>query len=399
MTDINIKTQKYFGDKGLIIFIGLLSAFIPLSTDFYLPALPGMSDYFNESISICNLTLILFFIFYSIGLLFWGPVSDKYGRKTSLIIGLIIYIIASFGCVLSSDIWQLIFCRIFQAAGGSAATAISTAMVRDSYTGRKMESCLAIVQSTVLITPAVAPLIGAFLLPYTTWHGLFLILAGIGLFSLLGSLFLEDTYVKRTDINIFESFAGLFKILKNPGFSSLLTTFSLTNAASLAFVGGSAYIYQNEFGLSEQVYSYFFAFNAIALISGSLLYIYFTRYISYKTVIVSGFIVMIFFGTLIALFGNTSPVIFAVLLFPASLMTCCVRPGGTYLMLIQQDENVGSASSLINCFGLLFGCCGMVFVSLSTNMATNLGIINAVCGFACIVGWFIICKFGIAKLT
>jgi DHA1 family bicyclomycin/chloramphenicol resistance-like MFS transporter len=74
--------QKYHGEKGLIVLLAVLSAFVPLSTDFYLPALPGMSDYFHVSVGITNLTLILFFIFFSVGMLFWGPLSDKYGRST-----------------------------------------------------------------------------------------------------------------------------------------------------------------------------------------------------------------------------------------------------------------------------------------------------------------------------
>ena len=90
-----INHQKYLGSKGLILFIGFLSAFVPLSTDLYLPALPGMAKYFHAPFNSVNLTLILFFIFYSIGMLIWGPLSDKYGRKPILISGMILYVAAS----------------------------------------------------------------------------------------------------------------------------------------------------------------------------------------------------------------------------------------------------------------------------------------------------------------
>jgi len=121
--DQDVKTQRYLGDKGLIILIALLSAFVPLSTDLYLPALPGMGDYFGVSATLTNLTLILFFIFFSLGLLFWGPLSDKYGRRPVLLAGLALYIAASLGCAASGAIWHLIVFRILQAAGGSAASA------------------------------------------------------------------------------------------------------------------------------------------------------------------------------------------------------------------------------------------------------------------------------------
>lgn len=80
LPDRDDKSQKYLGNRGLIVLIALLSAFVPLSTDLYLPALPGMGDYFGVSAGLTNLTLILFFLFFSLGMLFWGPLSDRYGR-------------------------------------------------------------------------------------------------------------------------------------------------------------------------------------------------------------------------------------------------------------------------------------------------------------------------------
>ncbi|MCC7556195.1 MAG: MFS transporter, partial [Methanoculleus marisnigri] len=164
--DSDRPTQKYLGDRGLIVLIALLSAFVPLSTDLYLPALPGMGDFFGVSAGLTNLTLILFFLFFSLGLLFWGPLSDRYGRRPVLLAGLALYIAASAGCAASWDIWLLIAFRILQAVGGSAASAVAMAMVKDVYDGRKRESVLALVQSMVVVSPAVAPVLGAFMLPY-----------------------------------------------------------------------------------------------------------------------------------------------------------------------------------------------------------------------------------------
>lgn len=87
--------QPRLGDKGFIIFLALLSAFVPLSTDLYLPALPDMTTLFNVSEFTMNLTLILFFIFYSVATIIWGPLSDRYGRRPMLLVGLTIYMIGS----------------------------------------------------------------------------------------------------------------------------------------------------------------------------------------------------------------------------------------------------------------------------------------------------------------
>ena len=393
------KTQKYLGDRGLIALIALLSAFVPLSTDLYLPALPGMGDYFGVSASLTNLTLILFFLFFSLGLLFWGSLSDKYGRRPVLLVGLALYIAASAGCAASLAIWHLIAFRILQAVGGSAAAAVATAMVKDVYDGRKRESVLALVQSMVVISPAVAPILGAFMLPYTSWRGLFAVLALIGVVSMTGGLLLQETIPSRYTGTVAQSIRRLGTVLKNPNFTSLLIVFSLVSAASLAFVSASSYIYQEEFGLSEQSYSFYFALNAVGLIAGPLLYLWLSRHISRRTIVTSGFTAVIGGGLLVCFFGNMGPLIFALALFPASLMGSSVRPLGAFLMLDQQKEDTGSASALINCSGLVFGSAGMVLVFLNgSDLVFSLGAINVAVGVVCLLGWTAIGRRGLVTL-
>ncbi|MFA6373100.1 MAG: MFS transporter, partial [Methanothrix sp.] len=163
--------QKYLGEKGLIGLIAFLSAFVPLSTDLYLPALPGMAKFFGVSTDLANLTLILFFVFFAAGTLFWGPQSDKYGRRPILLISLSIYSLAGFLCAGSVDIYHLILFRVLQALGGSGAFAVATAIIKDVYDSKNREVILAMVQSMVLISPMAAPVLGALLLRITSWRG------------------------------------------------------------------------------------------------------------------------------------------------------------------------------------------------------------------------------------
>jgi DHA1 family bicyclomycin/chloramphenicol resistance-like MFS transporter len=264
-------------------------------------------------------------------------------------------------------------------------------MVKDVYYGRKRESVLAIVQSIVVTSPAVAPVLGAFMLPYTSWRGLFWTLALIGIVSMAGCLLLTETIPSRYTGTMMQSVRRLGTVLKNPGFTSLLIVFSLVSVASLAFIAKSSYICEDGFGLSEQWFSFYFAINAIAMMSGPLLYLRLSRSFSRNAVIVSCFATMIAGGALICFFGRLGLLLFALALFPATLMGSCVRPPGAFLMLEQQKEDTGSASALINCFGLVLGSAGILLASLDAdNLILIVGAIYVAVGLVCLAGWLLI---------
>jgi DHA1 family bicyclomycin/chloramphenicol resistance-like MFS transporter len=380
--------QKYLGSKGLIVLIALLSAFVPLSTDLYLPALPGMGEFFHVSADLINLTLIGFFVFYSLGTLFWGPLSDKYGRKPVLLVGLSIYVLAS---ILSANAWNvyvLILFRILQAAGGSAAGAIATAMVKETYRGRQRESVLAIVQSMVLISPALAPVLGAFLLSFTTWRGVFWTLAGSGILALAGTLLLEETITERNSGRVVESLGRLRVVLQNRRFTSLLFLFSLLSISSMAFIASSTYIYQDGFKLSNQAYSYYFSLNALGLIFGPMLYLQLSKRTLIDAIIPVCFGAITASGMLVFFLGNLQPLIFALCILPASIAGSCVRPPSANLMLIQQIGDTGSVSSLMGSVGLLMGSLGMILISFNwSNLILVLGSMNVIAGVLCLIFW------------
>ena len=318
--------QKHLGPKGLIVLIALLSAFVPLSTDLYLPALPGMGQYFNVPVDRINLTLTVFFVFYSFGALVWGPLSDRYGRRPVLLVGLSVYVTASALSALAWNVTLLIVFRALQAAGGSAAGAVATAIVKDVYKGRERESVLAVVQSMVLISPAVAPILGAFLLGVTSWRGVFWVLAVIGGAALLGSFLYEETIPERGSGMVLQSLARLGKVLQNRSFTPLLLLFSLGGISGLAYIASSTYIYQDGFHLSGQAYSFYFALNALGMISGPMIYLRLSRKFHSETIIRGCFMTIALSGVLVMLLGNLQPWVFALCMLPASIAGSCSRP-------------------------------------------------------------------------
>ncbi|MBW9146594.1 Bcr/CflA family efflux MFS transporter [Clostridium sp. CM027] len=387
------KKQKYLGDKGFIMFIAFLSAFIPLSTDIYLPALPKMVESFNTSEGLVNLTLIFFFIFYAVGTLFWGPLSDKYGRKRILLIGLSVYTIGSILCIFSVNVYQLIFYRILQSIGCGAATAVATAIVKDVYSGRRRVTIIALVQSMGMISPIISPVIGAMILSVLSWRGVFVVLSIIGALALAGSIAMEETLEKRYTGSIFKSIGRLGVVAKNKSFMSLLIILSLISAASMSFISSSSYIYVNGFGLSEKAYSYYFALNAVFYLLGPLLYIKLSKNYHSNSIITVSFIVFSISGVFICTIGNLSPLFFTLSLIPASLFGNIMAPARTNLLLEQLQGDIGAASSLMSCAMTFYGSIGMFIISLNfSNKIVVMGLMHLIIGIISLIAWLIISK-------
>lgn len=394
------KTQKHLGEKGFIVFIAFLGAFIPLSTDVYLPALPRMVESLNTTSSMVNLTLVFFFIFYAAATLFWGPLSDKYGRRPILLAGLSLYTVASILCIFSPNVYMLIICRILQSIGCGSATAVSTAIIKDLYSGKKRVRILAIVQTISTTSPVVSPVIGAFILSFLSWRGVFVVLSVIGVISLLGSIVMEETIKTRTEGSVFNAIGRLKVVAKNKSFMSLLLMFSLLNIAFMSFISGSSYIYVDGFGVSEKVYSYYFSANAIFLLLGPMVFIQLSKFIHYKNIITGVYIVTIISGILLITIGNTSPIIFCLSLIPASLCGNILGPPRTNLMIEQVDGDIGSASSLIGCIFTLFGSIGMLIISTNAvNKIVLMGSMYFIIGIISLVSWRILHKKPYIKHT
>jgi len=385
-----ISKQNMPRRKGALGFLALISAFPPLSTVLYLPALPQMVEALDTTQTSVNMTLSMFFLFYSVGLLFWGPLSEKFGRKPILLSGLTIYVVASLFCAFSQHVEQLIAGRIIQALGGSAATVVATAIVKDIYSGREREKVMATIMSMVIIAPMVAPVLGALLLKYTSWRTIFLMLAAIGAITLLGGMLFRETLSDKFTGSVIGSWYRLLVVLKNLGFSSLLLIFSLAPIALMAFLASASYIYIDGFGLTEGQFSLFFAFNATCAMVGPTIYMRMRRHIEPKLIVTVCFTLIAVCGVVVSVFGHISPWWFALSVGPVTMAVIAVRVPGTHLMLEQQDEDTGSASALINFFAMFMGSMGMQLVTLwPGTLITNLGYIQIGVGMVCSILWLL----------
>lgn len=390
----NIAKQKYLGKTGLVLFITLMNMFIPLSTDLYLPALPSMSEVFGVPTALTNLTLVAFFFFYAVGTLFWGPMSDKYGRRLILIIGSAMYAAASMVCALAPDVYVLIAARVVQGIGAGAITSVSMALIKDCYSGKTRESILAIVQTVSGLAPMLAPVVGAFLLQFTDWRGSFWLLTVAGLACLVLSVLYQETLPEDEKYHgsVPGAIGRLFAVGKNISFIVPCFLFSLYNLAFMGYISMSSYIYVEYFGLSEQMYSYFFAANAGLSMIGPMLYVKFLSNVNKKKFAAICFAIYAVCGAAIIMVGGMHPALFWLGFMPFSLVGTITRPFSTNIMLDQQKGDTGSASSLIGGVATVFGSVGMVTASLFSNPVFGLGFIIFLSGVGSLIGWMLLMK-------
>lgn len=350
--------------KGILFLLIFLGAIVPFSTDLYLPALPGMASSFNASVSEVNVTLMLFMVFFALGVLIWGPFSDKYGRKRILIIGLSVYSAASLFCAIANSLDTLIAFRILQAVGGGAAPSISLAVARDVYSGRELETRLSIIQAASMLAPIIAPMVGSIILIFFSWHSIFWILFGFGLIALTGVALMRETAQKQHGGHVLQSIGSLVTAAKNAKFLSLLPIFTIGAGVLMSFVSASSYIYINDFGVSEQVYGLYYSINAAFLVAGPLVFMALRAILKPQLIITSGFAMSAISGLLVMLIGGSAPWAFCASFLPFSLMSGMIRPIGTRLLLTQQPYNLtGSASSLITFTYMSVGALGTFLIS------------------------------------
>jgi DHA1 family bicyclomycin/chloramphenicol resistance-like MFS transporter len=372
----------------MMIFVSILTAFPMMATDMYMPALPSIKEQLNTTIELVNLTMSGFFFVISISGLVFGSLSDKFGRKPVIMVSLTLYIIASISCAISINIYFLIVSRLFQAIGCAGGMAVSSAIIKDFFQPEKKEKAFAIIGALTGFVPVTAPIVGAWILAFTSWRGAFFVLALLGMITLAFAFFYKETNHDLSKDSIPASLGKLFVVLINPSFARLVMLFALAPLGMMAFVGISSFIFQNNFGLSEQAYSYYFAANAALSVLVAIAYIRISQFIKPIRLITISFVMSIISGILTIFIGELHPAFFLASIAVGSAAFALQRPPSMNIMIEQQDKNTGSASSLMFCFMGTFGSIGLVIISMNwSNRIVVLGVINVILGVLSTLFW------------
>ncbi|OPY21823.1 MAG: bicyclomycin/multidrug efflux system [Methanomethylovorans sp. PtaU1.Bin093] len=382
--------------EQIVPLLALLTAFPAFSTDMILPAIPFLAVTWDKPLAVVNLILICFFVTYGFFLLIYGPISDRYGRRRPLIAGISLYIFASMLCALANSASMLIAFRILQAAGAAASASLSMAMTKDIFSGKERERILAYIAVIMALAPMFAPIMGGWVLVYLSWHWIFFAQGMMGVIGLLGVLRTPETLKEASETPLSRVMHSYGKLLLNKKYVIMVLVMSISLLPLYSFIAGSSAVYINGFGLSEQNFSYLFAFNALALMAGSMSCLKLTERTKSKYLITAGFAGIVLGGILILTIGQHGPWSFAI---PMAMITYSIgisRPPSNHLVLEQVRRDAGSASSLLIFTYFTLGAAGMWLVSQNwLERIQILGTIALICGVLVLGTWLVLQKKGI----
>lgn len=249
------------------IVLGLLTAIGPFAVDMYLPSLPSVATSFGTDADGALASMTAFFIAFAAGQLIYGPASDLYGRRRPLVIGLVLFAIASVGCALAGSLPQLIGFRLLQGLGGAAGMVVARAIVRDLHSGVEEARLLSLLMLVFSVSPICAPLIGNGVIALSSWRGVFWAVGAISVASLaMLALFVPETRPPsaREGASVREVLRACGRLLTDRGFVGLTLVSSFSFSGFLIYLANSPFVLAQQYGLSSLEYSLAFSVNAVA---------------------------------------------------------------------------------------------------------------------------------------
>lgn len=256
----------------LILLLGALTALAPLSIAMYLSAFPALAREFADSKGVAQYSLAVYLVGMATGQLFYGPLSDRFGRKAPLLAGLALYMLAGLGCAVAADATSLLVWRFLQALGGCAGVVIPLAMVRDLYDHRSSARVLSRLMLVMGAAPILAPWIGTQVMALFGWRAVFYVLAGYGALALAAVQFALPVSLPATRRHAASGAAmarTYWSLLRDRRFMGYALTGAFASAGMFSYIAASPTVMIEHYGLSAQAFSWMYGANALALIAAS----------------------------------------------------------------------------------------------------------------------------------
>ncbi len=335
----------------LILILGALSAFGPLATDMYLPAFPALARAFSTDAAAVQGTLATYFVGLGLGQAIWGPISDRYGRKPSMLFGLALFVAASIACALATSIESLWIFRFVQALGGSVGMVLGRAAVRDVYKGADAAHFYSRLLLVLGMAPVLAPFLGGQILAFLGWRSIFWALGSFGVACFLAVwLQLPETLpsARRASGGLGAVLKDYGKLLRDRHFLGFTLPSNFAFAGMFAYIAGSPFVFIELFGIAPQHFGLLFGFNAIGIVLVSQLNAHLVHRFGPALLLRVSLVVYFAAGLalLVAALTQAGLVAIAAPLFFAVAMMGVVPPNSMALALEPHPRAAGSVSAL-----------------------------------------------------
>ena len=357
----------------LMVFLGMLSAFGPFVTDMYLPTLPSMADVFHTTPSLVQMGLATSMLGLAVGQVFFGPLSDKYGRKAVLVSAMILFAISTIAAIYSPTIEFFNTCRFLQGLGGSGGIVLSRSVATDCYSGRDLAKTLAIIGAVNGIAPVTAPVIGGLVSGAVGWKGIFWILFGLGAVILLMCLIFRESHLKERRYT--GSIAGLLskfpEIFRLRYYVIYTLMYAFTCGVLFSSISSASFIVQDHFGFSELGFAIVFGVNALGIGLGSGMSLRFRKMKNAAFFGASGIVASTVMQLIMYLcFPTFWP--YEVFTFLMLVSIGFILTSATTMAMDEGRAMVGTASAIFGASGFLFGGIVSPLVGIGNIMTTTL---------------------------
>ncbi|MGA5194767.1 multidrug effflux MFS transporter [Streptomyces exfoliatus] len=389
---------------GLLVtlVLGGLTALPPLSMDMYLPALPEVTGALHAPAATIQLTLTACLAGMALGQLVVGPMSDKWGRRRPLLIGMIVYVVATAFCALAPTAGLLIGFRLLQGLAGAAGIVIARAVVRDLYDGVEMARFFSTLMLISGVAPIIAPLIGGQIMRLTDWRGVFHVLTLIGvLLTVVVWRFLGETLPpeRRHEGGVGEALRTMKGLLADRVFTGYMLTGGLAFAALFAYISASPFVVQEIYGASPQTFSLLFGINSIGLvavgqINGKLL----IGRVSLDKALGWGLGIILLAALALLLmtsgvFGEVGLVPVAAGLFVLMSAMGLAMPNTNAQALMRTPHAAGSASALLGTTSFLVGAVASPLVGIAgEHTAVPMAVVQLTCAVLAVTCFLGLCR-------
>lgn len=380
MTEVNRR------NAWVLVVLAVLLGFASISTDLFLPALPAMQVELAAKEGTLHFAISAYLFGFAFGQLGWGPISDRYGRRGPILVGVLVFVVGSAGCALSASAEEIILWRIVQALGASAGVALARAMIRDLYDRDEAARTLSTLMTIMAIAPLLGPLVGAQILTAASWQAIFWTLVAVGLATLVGVMTIPESLPpgKRDPGSVFAMISGYAEILAHMRLLGYAGVIGFFYAAIFASVAGTPFVLIEYYGATPQVYSLVFSAGIVGLMGANTINARLVDRVGSDRMLRFGAGGAAVFGLALVLTSVTgigSVAAFVVLQFLFTAMNGLILANGVAGALASVRTRAGSASAVVGAIQYGSGMIGSATVGvLADGTPTPMSLVMAAGG-------------------